>query len=215
MTTTPANLSFDYSKPFGPLTSSYGDVVCSAGAKSVGFTGKSSAPGYTHFVALSPLNAEADVHVWSLKLSGMFFDYGFNAIAIMIMHPDRPIFLDAIHREDFKIDSQDIAPYSTTTVTCVLAGSVLKLYTTDGRPSGPHEWTEEQMYFLKDKAWKEVHKGIFGKVYSLDKLELDGVLPMIGLRMDCCLGNRAEVVPTPVALSLLDNTLTGNIIYYE
>ena len=38
---------------------------------------------------------------------------------------------------------------------------------------------------------------------------------MIGLRMDCCLGNRAEVVPTPVALSLLDNTLTGNIIYYE
>ena len=71
------------------------------------------------------------------------------------------------------------------------------------------------MYFLKDKTWEEVHKGIFRKVYSLDKLELDGVLPMIGLRMDSCLGNRAEVVPTPVALSLLDNTLTGNIIYYE
>ena len=71
------------------------------------------------------------------------------------------------------------------------------------------------MYFLKDKAWNEVHKGIFGKVYSLDKLELDGVLPMIGLRMDCCLGNRAEVVSTPVVLSLLDNTLTGSIIYYE
>ena len=208
MTTTTANLSFDYSKPFGPLTSSYGDVVCSAGAKSVGFTGKSSAPGYTHFVALSPLNAEADVHVWSLKLSGMIFDYGFNAIAIMIMHPHRPIFLDcsggdeavlqaelvntvpslfpahlhegpnAIYRKDIKIDSQDIAPYSTTIVTCVLAGSVLKLYTTDGRPPGDYEWTEEQMYFLKDKTWEEVHKGIFRKVYSLDKLELDGVLPI-------------------------------------
>ena len=215
MTTGVANLSFDYSKPFGPLTSPYGDVVCSAGAKSVEFTGKSSAPGYTHFVALSPLNAEADVHVWSLKLSGMFFDYGFNAIAIMIMHPDRPIFLDAIHREDVKIDSQDISPYSSTTVTCVLAGSVLKLYTTDGRPSGPHEWTEEQMYFLKDKTWEEVRYGIFRKVYSLDKLELDGVLPMIGLRMSCWLGNRVEIVSTPVVVSLLDNTLTGNIIYYE
>ena len=213
MTTTTANLSFDYSKPFGPLTSSYGDVVCSAGAKSVGFTGKSSAPGYTHFVALSPLNAEADVHVWSLKLSGMFFDYGFNAIAIMIMRPDRPIFLDRAIREDVKIDSQDIAPYSTTTVTCVLAGSVLTLYTTDGRPPGDYEWTEEQMYFLMDKTWEEVHKGIFRKVYSLDKL--NGVLPMIGLRMDCCLGNRAEVVPTPVALSFLDSTLTGTIIHYE
>ena len=188
-------------------------MVCSSGAKRVAFTGKSSAPGYTHFVALSPLNAEADVHVWSLKLSGMFFDYGFNAIAIMIMHPDRPIFLDAIHREDVKIDSQDIAPYSTTIVTCVLAGSVLKLYTTDGRPPGDYEWTEEQMYFLKDKTWEEVHKGIFRKVYSLDKL--DGVLPMIGLRMDCCLGNRVEIVSTPVVVSSLDNTLTGNIIYYE
>ena len=146
----------------------------------------------------------------------MFFDYGFNAIAIMIMHPDRPIFLDAIHCEDVvKIDSQDIAPYSSTTVTCVLAGSVLKLYTTDGRPPGDYEWTEEQMYFLKDKTWEEVHKGIFRKVYPLDKLELGGVLPMIGLRMDCCLGNRAEVVPTPVALSLLDSTPTGTIIYYE
>lgn len=213
MTTTTANLSFDYSKPFGPLTNSYGDVVCSAGAKSVGFTGKSSASGYTHFVALSPLHVGGDVHVWSLKLSGMFFDYGFNAIAIMIMHPDRPIFLDAIHREDVKIDSQDIAPYSTTTVTCVLAGLVLTLYTTDGRPPGDYEWTEEQMYFLKDKTWEEVHKGIFRKVYFLDKL--NGVLPVIGLRMDCCGGNRAEVVPTPVALSFLDSTLTGTIIYYE
>ena len=57
----------------------------------------------------------------------MVFDYGFNAIAIMIMDPDRPIFLDAIHLGDVEIDSQDIAPYSSTTVTCVLAGSVLKL----------------------------------------------------------------------------------------
>ena len=71
------------------------------------------------------------------------------------------------------------------------------------------------MYFLKDKTWQEVRKGIFRKVYSLDKLELDGVLPMIGLRMDWCLGNRAEIVSTPVVVSLLDNTLTGNIIYYE
>ena len=50
------------------------------------------------------------------------------------------------------------------------------------------------MYFLKDKTWEEVRGGIFRKVYSLDKLKLDGVLPMIGLRMDCCLGNSAEVV---------------------
>ena len=75
--------------------------------------------------------------------------------------------------------------------------------------------TEKQLYFLKDKSWEEVRSGIFEKVDALDKLKLDGVLPMIGLRMDCCLGNRAEVVPTPVDLSSLDNTLTGNIIYYE
>ncbi len=71
------------------------------------------------------------------------------------------------------------------------------------------------MYFLKDKEWEEVRLGIFRKGYSLDKLELDGVLPTIGLRMDSCLGNRAEVVSTPVVMSLLDDTLTGNIIYYE
>ena len=74
------------------------------------------------------------------------------------------------------------------------------------------------MYFLKDKTWEEVGSGIYRKVYSLDKLELDGVLPMIGLRMDCCRGNRAEVVSTPVVVSLLDSSLstqTGSIIYYE
>eukprot|EP00966_Prymnesium_polylepis_P316216 7306519-Prymnesium_polylepis.1 len=59
------------------------------------------------------------------------------------------------------------------------------------------------MYFLKDKTWEEVRSGIFRKVYSLDKLKLDGVLPMIGLRMACCLGNRVEIVSTPQAVSQL------------
>eukprot|EP00966_Prymnesium_polylepis_P267140 6171471-Prymnesium_polylepis.1 len=162
MTTGLANLSFDYSKPFGPLTSSFGDVVCTAGPKSVAFTGKPSSPGYTHFVALSPLTVGADVHVWSLKLSGMFSDYGFNAIGIMIMRPDRHILHEGYNArslvgwDDIFIDSQDVAPYSATIVTCVLTGSELKLYTTDGRPPGVYDWTEEQMYFLKDKTWEEV-----------------------------------------------------------
>eukprot|EP00966_Prymnesium_polylepis_P323267 7379481-Prymnesium_polylepis.1 len=155
-----AHLSFDYSKPFGPLTGSCGDVVCSAAHKRVAFTGNSSAPGYTHFVALSPLNADADVHVWSLKLSGMIFEYGFNAIGMTMMHPDTTVVIGNEYEISYGqnvvcIDSQDIAPYSTTIITCVLAGSLLKLYTTDGRP-GVYEWTEEQMYFLKDKTWEEV-----------------------------------------------------------
>jgi hypothetical protein len=133
--------------------------------------------------------------------------------------PDKPIVLgDLWGWDDVCIDSQDIAPYSTTIVTCVLAGSVLKLYTTDGRSPGEYEWTEEQMYFLKDKTWEEVRCGIFRTVYSMEKLDLDGVLPMIGLRMACCLGNSAEVVSTPVVVSLLDNTLltnTGGVTYYE
>ena len=66
-------------------------MVCGAGSKCVAFTSRVTTPVYTHFVALSPLNPELDVHVWSLKMSGMVFDFGYDAIAIMIMHPDRPM----------------------------------------------------------------------------------------------------------------------------
>ena len=51
-------------------------------------------------------------------------------------------------------------------------GSVLELYATDGRPPGEYTWTVEQMYFLKDKTWEEVHSGIFRKVYDLKDLKL-------------------------------------------
>ena len=133
MTTGTTSVFFDYGLPFGPLSGTDGEVVCSAGRKSVGFTGKARIIGYNYFVALSPLNPDVKSHVWSLKMSGMVLEYGFNAIAIVVMHPDRRLVLDASHPEDVKIDSQDFAPYSTTVVTCVLSGSILKLYTSDGR----------------------------------------------------------------------------------
>ena len=72
--------------------------------------------------------------------------------------------------------------------------------------------TEKQLYFLKDKSWEEVRSGIFEKVTALDKLKLDGVLPMIGLRMDCALGNRVEIVATPQAVGAVDH---GEVIVFS
>eukprot|EP00966_Prymnesium_polylepis_P324526 7380564-Prymnesium_polylepis.1 len=199
MTTGTTSVFFDYGLPFGPLSGTDGEVVCSAGRKSVGFTGKARIIGYNYFVALSPLNPDVKSHVWSLKMSGMVLEYGFNAIAIVVMHPDRRLVLDASHPEDVKIDSQDFAPYSTTVVTCVLSGSILKLYTSDGRA-----------------PVTLVRGGIFCKAYDLNGLKLEGALPMLGLRMDCSLGNAVDIVSTPHAVSqLIKEAADGMATFYD
>ena len=203
-------LAFDYAQPFGPLTSAEGDVVCSAGHKCVSFRGNYRSPGYTHFVALTDLLPTPDkVHVFTLKLSGLVFEYGMNAIALVVMHPTlvRTCGEASDDRRVLSIPSQEMAPASTTNVTCVLSNSTLRLYTSTEKP--PYKKTasgkrkrelenfEFNSYCIDRFGWQQETGGIYTKEYNLEKLQMKGDMPKIGVRMDSTLGNVVAIVPTP------------------
>ena len=207
MTTAP--LRFDFAQPFGPLDD---DVVCHAASKELCFVTNnnkkrkhSDAPAsFTHHAMCTSLlpGPTATTHVWSLKITGLVADYGWNALALVLTTPPM---VGRLTRS-YIIISQEFAPYSATVLTCALLDDTLTMYASDGRaPSEqPAAGKEAQPFCGMPSEWKAHEGGIWiNQVALSSQVALAGELPVIGVRMDPFLGNRVEIVTTPPQVKAL------------
>jgi hypothetical protein len=120
-------LVFDRSRPFGPLED---DETCTVGRKAVSFDAK-AALGYTHGVQLSPLSPKPTLnHVFSLKITGLKQEYGWNAVAVVMNkfdgnRPSDDMFTVERGRRpaphDLWIYSQFTCPWKDTLLTLIVS----------------------------------------------------------------------------------------------
>jgi hypothetical protein len=116
-------LAFDHSRPFGPLV---GDETCTTGLKTVSFSAPWSR-GYEFGMQLTRLSNELSKHhVFSLKLTSLQQEYGWNAVAIVMnKFTDNPSTDDMFRSErpsyNLWIYSQFTCPWKDTLLTFVIS----------------------------------------------------------------------------------------------
>lgn len=120
-------LAFDRSRPFGPLKD---NETCTAGIKTVSFDAKTST-GYTHGMQMIPLAPQPKLHhVFSLKVTGLQQEYGWNSVAVVMdKHDGNPTSDNMFTSEklarpkphDLWIYSQFTCPWANTLLTVMVS----------------------------------------------------------------------------------------------
>ena len=120
-------LAFDRSRPFGPLKD---NGTCTVGLKTVSFDARAST-GYTHGMQLIPLAPQPKLHhVFSLKVTGLQQEYGWNAVAVVMdKHDGNPVSDNMFTSEkqarpaphDLWIYSQFTCPWAKTLLTLMVS----------------------------------------------------------------------------------------------
>lgn len=206
-TTTVHSLEFDARRPIGPLN---GDETCTFGPKKVSFNAMSST-GYTHGMQLKRLQPRTDLHhVFSLKITGLVADYGWNAVAVVMNkydgNPDTDDMFKAAYAmpHDLWIYSQFTCPWENTLLTLMVSptNAEIEAYvemaddpTAKESKKRSREDDEAMPYLLpNDKhLWTDCSNGM--KHRSFKGTFMDGKLPNIGVKISGDLGNAVEIVP--------------------
>lgn len=206
-TTTVHSLEFDARRPIGPLND---DETCTFGPKKVSFNAKSSA-GYTHGMQLKRLQPRTDLHhVFSLKMSGLKQEYGWNAVAVVMNkydgNPDTDDMFKVAYAmpHDLWIYSQFTCPWENTLLTLVVSptNAVIEAYvemaadpTAKESKKRTREDDEAMPYLPKDDKdlWNDFSNGM--KHRNFKGTFMDGKLPNIGVKLCGSIGNAVEIVP--------------------
>lgn len=215
-------LAFDRSRPFGPLKD---NDTCTVGIKTVSFDARAST-GYTHGMQLIPLAPQPKLHhVFSLKVTGLQQEYGWNAVAIVMdKHDGNPVSNNMFTSEkqarsaphDLWIYSQFTCPWANTLITLVVSPDnakvdayVEQILETRQEAVGDDEGSsskkrktdagvhnDKAMPYLPVKdTYKWTDLGDGLKYRSFNGGFMQKKMPNIGVLMCGALGNRVEISP--------------------
>eukprot|EP00966_Prymnesium_polylepis_P131477 3040940-Prymnesium_polylepis.1 len=205
-----APMTFDLSKPFGPVKD---DTEARVSLKRCQFIG-TEAPGYNQFIACTAFVKGPEhptVHVASFKLSNMVQDHGLNAIALILRNEEDGTPLlepDEWNNYMLTIRSQWCAPFETSIWTLVvfLDKKTVRLYMQDGRTGGTGKRKHEddpQWYFPtaadKNSTVEHTDGEMTFWVKEWEILELRD--PIVCFRMCGALQNIVDIVPVPRAVT--------------
>ena len=225
-------LTFDSSRPIGPLEE---DETCTFGPKTVRFDAKKST-GYTHGMQLTALGNEPEKHhVFSLKLTGLKQEYGFNAVAVVMDKFDGLRSQDdmfrkergAAHNHGLWICSQFTCPWPNTLMTLVVSpgDSNVDVFVEPTQDAGvsdsskkrkheEHYGIDAMPYMPKDETdlWTDLGDGLKCRSFKADFMA--GKMPNIGVKMCGSLGNRAEIVsPSQRAIASKKRDAASLVLY--
>lgn len=208
------SLCFDSSRTIGPLEE---EDICTFGPKTVYFNSKKSL-GYAYGIQLEELSTNlqghcVERHVFSLKITGLKQDHGWNAVAVVMdKFDDNPCCNDMFRKDRSSseqhalwIRSQFTCPWEKTLLTIVVSTMidvyVEQIVDTDEdekeRPDPKRQKRDDSaMPYLVNKddkhKWTDLGDGL--KHCSFDGAFMEHKLPNIGIRMDGFLDNRVEIV---------------------
>lgn len=207
------DLSFDGSRPFSMSST----VTASLSTKCASFKEEmASTCGYMHSVQTVGFDKKSDVHVFSIMMTGLVQEYGFNAIALGLCDEDGAC---SIAESQFVAYSQNIAPYPCSILTCVYdsKNGTIILFAERGAASlvehvGAKRKRSIEQSLLTDDCgnpeWYTTHDSKFHWTKIVDsevyvsttlrtKRAIDGKPPVpmrLTLWMDGTLGNEARIV---------------------
>ena len=196
-------LEFDHRRPFGPLKD---DESCTTSPKKVSFDAKHST-GYTHGMQLTRLAPRSDLHhIFSLNITGLIPDHGFNAVAVVMDKFDGNYLSDNMFTieknerpvpHDLYIYSQFTCPWKNTLLTLVVSPdkSTVDVYVEKCTSASKKRNRDEEAmpYVFNDKhIWTDVGNGLKHRKFVTDFMQ--NKMPNIGVLLCGFLNNAVEIV---------------------